>query len=365
MNTNERYHRQLILPGIGEEGQVRLNEVRVLVIGAGGLGCPALQYLAGAGVGTLGIIDHDVVEVSNLHRQVLFGETSLGKNKAIAAKERLQDLNAEITITAYPESLTTQNALSLFSQYDIIVDGSDNFPTRYMVNDACVIAQKPWVYGAIFKFEGQVSVFNYKNGPTYRCIYPNPPEPGEVPSCIESGVLGVLPGVVGTLQATEVLKMILGLGEVLSEKMLMYNSLTSETTQFTIKRNEEVVNKVLSEADQFENRNYEILCGLEVDVIEIDLEEALQMENTLFIDVRESFELPKIDELNPVLAPMSQLDSGNIDLDASKNIVVFCQAGVRSKKVAQQLLENGHTNVFSLKEKARKLKQAAMKIKTV
>src|SRR5690606_19253182 len=215
-----RYSRHIILSEIGQAGQDKLLSAKVLVIGAGGLGCPVLQYLAAAGIGTLGIIDFDVVEISNLQRQVLFGTSSLGKNKAEAAKKHLEDLNPEISIMAYAEKLTYQNALELFKNYDIIVDGSDNFETRYLVNDACIITNKPLVFGAIYKFEGQVSVFNYQNGPSYRCLFPNPPQKDTVPNCSEIGVLGVLPGIIGSMQANEVLKIILGIGSTLSGKLL-------------------------------------------------------------------------------------------------------------------------------------------------
>ena len=224
-----RYSRHIILSEIGQIGQDRISNTKVLVIGAGGLGCPILQYLTAAGVGTIGIIDFDVVELSNLQRQVLFGTSSLGKNKAIAAKARLEDLNDSISIIAYPEPLTYQNAIALFNQYNIIVDGSDNFETRYLVNDACIITNKPLVFGAIYKFEGQVSVFNYQNGPSYRCLFPTPPKKDSVPNCSEIGVLGVLPGIIGSMQANEVLKIILGLGNSLSGKLLCYNALTSQT----------------------------------------------------------------------------------------------------------------------------------------
>ena len=231
-----RYNRHIILSEIGQIGQDKLSNAKVLVVGAGGLGCPVLQYLAAAGIGTLGIIDFDVVEASNLQRQVLFGNSSLGQNKAEAAKIRLEDLNDTITINAYPFPLDHQNALDLFNQYDIIVDGSDNFETRYLVNDACILTNKPLVFGAIYKFEGQVSVFNYENGPSYRCLFPNPPKKDSVPNCSEIGVLGVLPGIIGSMQANEVLKIILGIGNVLSGKLLCFNALTNQTSILKVKK---------------------------------------------------------------------------------------------------------------------------------
>lgn len=205
-----RYNRHIILSDVGQIGQDKLSKAKVLVVGAGGLGCPVLQYLTAAGIGELGIIDFDVVEESNLQRQILFGTSSLGTNKALAAKNRLEDLNPTIQINAYTEKLTSKNALELFKEYDIIVDGTDNFATRYLVNDAAILTNKPIVYGAIYKFEGQVSVFNYQNGPSYRCLFPNAPKEGSVANCSEVGVLGVLPGIIGTMMANEVLKISFG-----------------------------------------------------------------------------------------------------------------------------------------------------------
>ena len=241
-SEKKRYNRHLILDKVGIEGQQRLKNARVLVIGAGGLGCPVLLYLTAAGVGNIGIIDFDTVDESNLQRQVLFTTEDIGKNKALAAKERLLARNNCIEITVFPEKLTTENALELFGQYDIIIDGTDNFSTRYLVNDACVISNKPLIYGAIFKFEGQVTVFNYQNGPTYRCLFPNPPKAGSVPSCSDIGVLGVLPGLIGLQQANEALKIILQIGEILSGKLTIYNALGADTTIVNITKNETAVN---------------------------------------------------------------------------------------------------------------------------
>ena len=244
-----RYDRHIILSEIGQEGQDKISNARVLVIGAGGLGCPVLQYLTAAGVGTIGIIDFDVVELSNLQRQVLFGTSSLAQNKALAAKERLQDLNSDISIIAYQEPLTYQNAITLFRQYDIIVDGSDNFETRYLVNDACVITNKPLVFGAIYKFEGQVSVFNYNSGPSYRCLFPELPNNTNQLNCSEIGVIGVLPGIVGTMMANEVLKIVLGFENILSGILLCYSAKTSETTSLKIIKNH--VAEVIPETELF------------------------------------------------------------------------------------------------------------------
>lgn len=345
---NARYHRQVILPEIGTSGQQKLLNTKVLVIGAGGLGCPILQYLAAAGVGTIGIIDFDHVEVSNLHRQVLYGSDSVGQNKALAAKDRLENLNPEITITAYPEKLTTQNALSLFSAYDIIVDGSDNFSTRYLVNDACVITHKPLVYGAIFKYEGQVSVFNYQNGPTYRCLFPKPPEAGSVPSCSEIGVLGVLPGIIGSMQANEVLKMILEIGDVLVGKLMMYDSLSTRFSTFSIPRVEAEVEKVLSNSNNFATTDYELFCGLNT-VDEIVAATAFQNTSATYIDVREAHEQPKIESLHPIYIPLGELDQKVHTFDKEEQLTFFCQSGIRSKKAVELFLKNGFTNVSHVK----------------
>src|SRR5215213_7386593 len=237
-----RYNRHIIIPGFGLEAQQKLKEAKVLVIGSGGLGSPGLLYLAAAGVGTIGIVDFDVVDDSNLQRQVLFGVTEIGKPKVEAAKQRLQALNPHINIVVYNTQLTSKNALDLIKQYDVVADGTDNFPTRYLVNDASVLAGKPNVYASIFQFEGQVSVFNYTNkngelGPNYRDLYPTPPPPGLVPSCAEGGVLGVLPGIIGSLQASEVIKVITGIGETLSGRFFIFDALGFETRTFNIKRN--------------------------------------------------------------------------------------------------------------------------------
>ncbi|MBP2831504.1 HesA/MoeB/ThiF family protein [Aquimarina sp. U1-2] len=346
--SNTRYHRQIILPEIGTEGQEKLTASKVLVIGAGGLGCPILQYLAAAGVGTIGIIDFDRVETSNLHRQILYGQTAVGEHKAIAAQHRLEDLNPEIHTIAYPEKLSTTNALSYFSEYDIIVDGTDNFSTRYLISDACVIANKPLVYGAIFKFEGQVSVFNYKNGPTYRCLFPDPPRTGSVPSCAEIGVLGVLPGIIGSLQANEVLKIILGIGEILNGKLLVYDSLTTRFSTFSIQRIESEVEKVINLADQFKTMDYDFFCGIKT-IKEVTPEDITSTKNSTLIDVRETSEQPRLKHLNAISIPLRVLSKKLTTLDKDKEIVVFCQSGIRSKKAAALLLDNGFTNVAHLK----------------
>lgn len=345
-----RYNRHIILSEIGQVGQDKISKAKVLVIGAGGLGCPVLQYLTGAGVGTIGIIDFDVVELSNLQRQILFGSSCLGKNKAIAAKERLEDLNDTISIAAYPFQLNYQNAIDLFNQYDIIVDGSDNFETRYLVNDTCLITNKPLVFGAIYKFEGQVSVFNYKKGPSYRCLFPNPPQEGTIPNCSEIGVLGILPGIIGSMQANEVLKIILGIGDVLSGQLLLYNALTSKVSTLKVNRNEAIIQSILEEKNNFHKKQISENC--EMEVLEVSIDDIISEENIQFIDIRESHEQPKIESIKVSHIPFSQLEQSLSKINSGKKKVLFCQSGVRSKRATQMLNELNITNCFSLKEGA-------------
>jgi len=343
-----RYNRHIILLEIGPNGQEKLNTAKVLVIGAGGLGCPVLQYLAAAGIGTLGIIDYDVVDISNLQRQVLFGSSSLGENKAIAAKQRLEDLNSSISIIAYAEQLTYKNALQLFESYDIIVDGSDNFETRYLVNDACIITNKPLVFGAIYKFEGQVSVFNYQNGPSYRCLFPNPPKKDSVPNCSEIGVLGVLPGIIGSMQANEVLKIILGIGNTLSGKLLSYNALTLENSIIKIKKDQSQIENVLLAKTDFSKRQLHEIC--DINVKDVSIVEALKNSNAQFIDVREAHEQPKVDGLEITYIPLSELEQHLHKIDREKDKYVFCQSGIRSKTAVSRLHELNIGNCYNIND---------------
>ncbi len=349
-NKMSRYSRHIVLSEIGQIGQDKISNAKVLVIGAGGLGCPILQYLTAAGVGTIGIIDFDVVELSNLQRQVLYGTSSLGLNKAIAAKAHLQNLNDAITINTYPEKLTHLNALELFNSYDIIVDGSDNFNTRYLVNDACLITNKPLVFGAIYKFEGQISVFNYNNGPSYRCLFPNPPEKGTAPNCSEIGVLGVLPGIVGSMQANEVLKLILEIGNVLSGKLLCYNALTCETSILKIKRNALAVSAVLKTQHNFKNTQIE--TGCEIQVANLNIQDAIAQENIQFIDVREAHELPKVTDLDITYLPLSTLETNLHKIDLLKKKALFCKSGMRSKHAVSVLHNLNITNCFNIPQGA-------------
>ena len=343
----ERYHRHIIMPEIGLNGQEKLSRARVLVIGAGGLGCPVLQYLAAAGIGTLGIIDFDMVERSNLQRQVLFGDSTLGKNKALAAKERLSDLNQEITINAYPERLTPGNALEHFKDYDIIVDGSDNFGTRYLVNDACVLSGKPFVYGAIYKFEGQVAVFNYNGGPTYRCLFPLPPRSGSNIDCNSIGVLGVLPGIIGTMQANEVLKIVLGSEQLLSGQMLCYDSRSATTYKIGISAREDEIKRVKVGGLDVNNPIYEDKCIISAP--EVTAEEAFDFSDAIYYDLRESHEVPKLELTDYSSIPMSRLHD-NIELFRNnKPKILICQSGVRSLNAVGILTQAGITNCYSLK----------------
>ena len=317
-----RYNRHIILSDVGPEGQNKISKAKVLVVGAGGLGCPILQYLTAAGVGTLGIIDFDMVEVSNLQRQILFGTSSLGSNKALAAKKRLTDLNPTIQINAYQEALTPQNALSLSNDYDIIVDGTDNFETRYLINDAAIITNKPIVYGAIFKFEGQVSVFNYQNGPSYRCLFPNPPKEGTVANCAEVGVLGVLPGIIGTMQANEVLKIILGFNGVLSGKLFCYNSKTTETYSLKINKSNSEFEKALNKKENFKNLDYDFNCKTFIN--EISVKDVSQIKNVHYLDVRELHETPKVSLDNSVQIPLKELGTKIHEIPTRTSVTVGC-----------------------------------------
>jgi sulfur-carrier protein adenylyltransferase/sulfurtransferase len=338
-----RYSRHIILSEIGQEGQNKLSQGRVLVIGAGGLGCPVLQYLVAAGVGTIGVVDFDVVEVSNLQRQILYGTSSLGINKALAAKTRLEDLNPTIKINAYPEKLTSSNTLELFRSYDIIVDGTDNFATRYLINDAAVITNKPIVYGAIYKFEGQVSVFNYQNGPSYRCLFPNPPEEGAIANCSEIGVLGVLPGIIGTMQANEVIKIILGFDGVLSGKLLCYNAKTTQVSTLKISKSKSEFENITVLKDTYSQRS----CVAQVK--EISIEDALIKDQIQFIDVREDTEQPQLDLPNCIHIPLFTLEQNLSKINLNNTNILFCQYGISSKTAVEILQKHNITNCYSLK----------------
>jgi molybdopterin/thiamine biosynthesis adenylyltransferase/rhodanese-related sulfurtransferase len=339
--TNEekkQYNRHLILNEIGEKGQLNLKKAKVLVIGAGGLGCPVLLYLTAAGVGTIGIIDNDVVDQSNLQRQVLYSIDDIGFSKAKMAAKRLSRLNLFVNFNAYQEKLTRENAISLFNKYDIIVDGSDNFSTRYLTNDAAVIARKPLVYGAVFKFEGQVSVFNYQGSGTYRCLYPMPPNPEESPNCSEIGVLGVLPGIIGSLQANETIKIICGIGEVLANKLLIYSSL--KMSQMILKFEKDTKFEVIDlETD------YDFFCGISSKE-EITLKELQKnIEKYNLLDVREVWERAQY-HIGGQHIPLNELLERTVEVYENKVLVVYCKSGIRSKKAIDILIANSYNSAL-------------------
>ena len=345
MTTEElkRYNRHIILPEIGLEGQLKLKQAKVLVIGAGGLGCPVLQYLTAAGVGTMGIVDDDKVDESNLQRQILYTTNDIGKSKAETADERLKAQNPFCAFNIYKQRLTVVNAIEILSKYDIVVDGSDNFPTRYLVSDACVMLGKPLVFGSVFKLEGQVAVFNFNGSATYRCLYPVPPAADEVPNCSDIGVLGVLPGIVGLLQANEVIKMITGVGEVLSNKLLRFDALSMSFETFSFPLNPE--NKQVSSF-----ADYDQFCGVGVKEISAnELKEKIRLkENIQIIDVRETAEY-EVKNIGALSIPLRQLVENLDKIQKDIPVVVHCQGGSRSKKAVALLIEKGFDNVVSLK----------------
>ena len=343
---HKRYNRHVILDQVGLEGQLKLKAARVLVIGAGGLGCPVLQYLTAAGVGRIGIIDFDTVDLSNLQRQILFTSADIGKNKASCAAERLEQLNDQVKFEVYPERLTTANALELFAEYDLIIDGTDNFSTRYLVNDAAVLTNKPLVYGSIYKFEGQVSVFNYEDGPTYRCLFPVPPKAGTIKNCSEIGVMGVLPGIIGTQQANEALKVIMGIGKVLSGQLLIYDALQASYTTVGIQKSADEIQKVLDSKANFESQDYDLFCGVnETQEIQLLSKRAfnvlLNNPNVRIVDLREEWEEPQLEGSNVERIIMSDVQNRIERFKTAKTVVLVCQTGARSNNV-RQLLKQRH-----------------------
>jgi len=355
----QRYSRHLIMPEVGMEGQLKLKRARVLTIGTGGLGAPLGLYLAAAGVGHLGLVDFDVVDSSNLQRQVTFTTADVGKPKSEAAKARLLALNPMIEIVSYETRLTSENALEMFRDYDIIVDGTDNFPTRFLVNDACVLLGKPNVYGSIFRFEGQATVFGYPGGPCYRCLYPEPPPPGLVPSCAEGGVLGVLPGIVGSIQAMETIKLILGAGEPLVGRLLLFDALAMRFRELKLKKNPEcaicgehrTITKLI---------DYEEFCGIrgeEAPAMTDGIQEITATElkarqdrgdKVFILDVREPHEY-QICNLNGKLIPLGELPRRVNELDSSVEMVVHCRSGKRSADAIHFLQTAGFKKLWNLK----------------
>ena len=354
-----RYSRHLIMPEVGMEGQLKLKKAKVLLIGTGGLGAPLGLYLAAAGVGRLGLVDFDVVDFTNLQRQVTFGSSDVGKHKTEAARARLANLNPDIQIETFETKLTSENALELFRDFDVIVDGTDNFPTRYLVNDACLLLNKPNVYGSIFRFEGQATVFGMPDGPCYRCLYPEPPPPGLVPSCAEGGVLGVLPGIVGSIQAMETIKLILGRGDNLVGRLLLFDALGMKFRELKLRKNPNCPmcgpNRTIHQLIDY----YEF-CGIrgeeapapDLKVPEItprELKTRLDRGDDLFIlDVREPHEF-QICNLNGNLIPLGELPRRVHELDSSREIVAHCRSGKRSAEAVDFLRKAGFRKILNLK----------------
>ena len=362
----KRYSRHLIMPEVGVEGQRKLKKAKVLCIGAGGLGSPAAMYLAAAGIGTLGIVDFDVVDFSNLQRQLLHGTPDVGRSKLDSAKDRLNALNPNVHIETYDAALSSANALKFFEPYDVILDGTDNFPTRYLVNDACVLSGKPNAYGSIFRFEGQASVFATKDGPCYRCLYPEPPPPGLVPSCAEGGVLGVLPGIIGVIQATETIKLILGIGEPLIGRFMIYDALRMRFRELKLRKDADcpVCGTHPSVTTLID---YEQFCGVaphqvaaaaaqatvagagRATVSPVELKAELDRgEQVVVLDVREpqEYQINKIP--GSILIPLGDLPKRYVELDPNARIVSHCKSGVRSAKAQHFLGSKGFTNVRNL-----------------
>ena len=359
LNNDEilRYSRHLIMPEVGMEGQQKLKAARVLCIGAGGLGSPLTLYLAAAGVGTLGVVDFDVVDYTNLQRQIIHSTADVGRKKLDSAAEKLKGINPFLNLRTFETRLSSDNALELFRDFDIVADGTDNFPTRYLVNDACVLTGKPNVYGSIFRFEGQASVFATEDGPCYRCLYPEPPPPGLVPSCAEGGVLGILPGLVGVIQATETIKLILGRGEPLIGRLLLVDALGMSFRELKLRKNPDcpacgthrTITKLI---------DYNEFCGIrgeekpvETTVPEIQVEELKRRldagENLFVLDVREPHEY-QICNIGGYLIPLGDLPKRVSELDTSREIVAHCRSGARSAKAVNFLRQSGFKKVTNL-----------------
>ncbi len=349
-----RYSRQIILSDLGSEGQRKLQESSVLVIGAGGLGCPVLSYLTASGIGKIGIMDGDRVELSNLHRQVLYTDDDTGQLKAEMAKSKLSAQNPEVSIHAYNHRIDSSNALEIIGQYDIVVDGSDNFPTRYLVNDACVLVGRPLVYGAVHQFEGQVCVLNYKDengnlGPNYRDLFPKPPLPGQVPNCSDAGILGVLPGIIGLFQANEVFKIILGWDDILSGRLLLFDSRSSETRIVKFTGNKD--NPLLSQ--EFQLIDYQSFCGLEcgrgLSISEEDFSQLLLSDSSpMIIDVREPSEVLDMPFMGKNI-PLANIENRRDQIPTDVPVVIICRSGQRSMKAIRVLRSLGkYDNIYSL-----------------
>jgi sulfur-carrier protein adenylyltransferase/sulfurtransferase len=354
-----RYSRHLIMPEVALDGQKMLKQARVLTVGAGGLGSPLALYLAAAGVGTIGIVDFDVVDESNLQRQIIHGTSDLGRPKLESARDRIEDINPNVNVEAFGEPLSSENALEIFEDFDVIVDGTDNFPTRYLVNDASVLTGKPNVYGSIFRFEGQASVFWAEEGPCYRCLYPEPPPPGLVPSCAEGGVLGILPGAIGTIQATETVKLILGIGEPLIGRLLLYDALGMRFREMKLRKDPSC--PVCGENPTVtELIDYQEFCGIPQantraqadEVPEITVQELkARLENgdeLSVLDVREPHEY-EVANIGAQLIPLAELPERLVELDRDEALAVHCKTGARSARAVKLLRDAGFQNVYNVK----------------
>lgn len=355
-----RYNRHIIMPEVGMEGQKKLKAAKVLMIGTGGLGAPLGLYLAAVGIGKIGLVDFDTVDVTNLQRQVIHGTSDIGRSKLDSAADRMNDINPHVEIQKYETRLTSENALEILNGYDVVVDGTDNFPTRYLVNDACVLLGKPNAYGSIFRFEGQATVFNYNGGPCYRCLYPEPPPPGLVPSCAEGGVLGILPALVGSIQATETVKIILGKGETLSNRLVLYDALNMKFRELKLRRDPEC--PVCGDHPTVrELIDYEQFCGIEpqkgaagpamneweTDVV--TLKHRLDAGDQIFVlDVREPHEYQICSLPDSVLIPLGSLPTRVSELNSEDEIVVHCKSGMRSAKAVEFLKKSGFSKVKNL-----------------
>lgn len=352
-----RYSRHILLPEIAIDGQQKLKSASVLVVGAGGLGSPLCLYLTAAGIGTLGIIDNDVVDESNLQRQVLFTIDDLGRPKAECAATRLRQLNPLVKIQTYCKALTAENAMKIIDSYDFVIDGTDNFPTRYLVNDACVLLNKPNIYGSIFRFEGQATVFNFEGGPCYRCLYPEPPPPGMIPSCAEGGVLGVLPAVIASIQATEAIKIITNIGKTLNGRLLLYDALHLEFEELYIKKNKSCpvcgTNRTIDTLV-----DYDKFCGLnlqdkDLNYIEFSAKEVdrlLSLNDPIrLVDVREPYERAICNIKGSLHIPVQQIPENLHKLGTEEKLIFYCKTGGRSAKVCKFLADRGYTNIINLK----------------
>ena len=350
-----RYSRHLILPEVGQAGQAKLKAAKVLLVGAGGLGSPSALYLAASGVGQIGIVDFDAVDLSNLHRQIIHGTSNIGRSKLDSAAESMHDMNPHVRVTKHDVRLSRDNALDILRDYDLVVDGTDNFPTRYLVNDACVILGKPNIYGSVFRFEGQATVFCAPCGPCYRCLYPEPPPPGMVPSCAEGGVLGVLPGVIGLIQATETVKSILGIGDPLIGRLLLYDALAMTFNEVRIRRDPDC--PVCGENPTITDLiDYEQFCGISKmtnNEHEIEPEQLMAMmknqEDFQLLDVREPAEFAEGRIPGSIFIPLGQVAARLGELDRTKKTIIHCRSGVRSATACGVLESNGFNQVLNLR----------------